>query len=122
MRRLIFFVLLLSACAVSEPWPAHYLSTGIDRATQDEITAQLGPPYETHSLPDDGMEWHYHQRRGRPMIGSHGTMGSSSMLECDEYILQFDRAGVLRSWRQLTERTCEPYTQYHPSHKLTARR
>ena len=70
-----FCIVLLSACAMSEPWPAHYLSTGPDRATQDEVMAQLGPPYETHSLPDGGTEWHYHHRRGRPMIGLHGTMG-----------------------------------------------
>jgi hypothetical protein len=121
MRRLAFCFVLLSACAVSEPWPAHYLSSGLDRATQDEVTVQLGPPYETHSLPDGGTEWHYHQRRGRPMIGPHGTMGGSTSLECEEYVLRFDHTGVLRGWDQLMERTCEPQTQHHPSHGLAAR-
>ena len=68
MRRLIFLMVLVSACAASEPWPAHYLSTGVDRLTQDEIIAQLGPADETHSLPDGGMEWHY-QLPSRPLDG-----------------------------------------------------
>lgn len=120
MRRLTFFFVLLCACAVSQPWPAHYLSTGVDRATQDEVMAELGPPYETHPLPDGGMEWHYHQRRGRPMVGPHGTMGGSTSLECEEYVLRFDQTGVLRDWNQLMEQTCEPQTQHHPSHEWAA--
>jgi hypothetical protein len=115
MRRLTFFFVLLSACAVSQPWPAHYLSSGIDRATKDEVTAQLGPPDETHSLPDGGMEWHYDYRRGRSMVGAHGTMGSSPSLECEEYILRFDQAGVLRAWDKHMEPTCEP----HPTQPIS---
>jgi hypothetical protein len=121
VRRLIFLMVLVSACAASEPWPAHYLSAGIDRLTQDEIKAQLGPADETHSLPDGAMEWHYHYSRGRSMVGAHGTMGSSASLECEEYILTFNQAGVLRDWIKHMEPTCEPHTQYHPTHESTRR-
>lgn len=103
-------VVVLCACAAAGPWPAHYLNEKMDHATQDEILAQLGRPYETHALPGGGVTWHYHQRRGRPMIGAHGTIGGSGISECGEYILRFDPSGVLRAWRQTAEPVCESET------------
>jgi hypothetical protein len=93
----------------------------MNRATQDEVKAQLGAPDETRSLPDGGVEWHYHYRRARSMVGPHGTTGSATSLECKEYAVQFSEAGVLRAWVQRMELTCEPHSRPSLSPDMTAR-
>ena len=55
------------------------------------------------------------------MVGAHGTMGSSAALECEEYILTFNQAGVLREWIKHMEPTCEPHTQNHSTLEPTGR-
>jgi hypothetical protein len=99
--------LILLACAACEPRPSHYLDEGLNLLTQEEVRQRLGPPYEAHSLTDGGVTWHYHERRGRPSVGAHGTSAGSGAAGCGENILRFDHDGILREWNQVGEAVCD---------------
>jgi hypothetical protein len=73
--------LSLTACT---PWRIEYLRDSVNRATQDEITAQLGPPQAARALTTGETVWRYESYQGD--------------LLCLEYILRFDQAGILRQW------------------------
>ncbi len=71
----------LTACT---PWRIAYLRDAVNRATQDEITTQLGPPHAARALTNGETVWRYQSYQGD--------------LLCLEYILRFDPAGILRQW------------------------
>jgi hypothetical protein len=73
--------LSLTACT---PWRMAYLRDSVNRATQDEITTRLGPPHAARELMNGETVWRYQSYQGD--------------LLCLEYILRFDRAGILRQW------------------------
>jgi hypothetical protein len=76
----------LTACA---PWRVEYLHEAVNRATQDEITTQLGPPQAARELTTGETVWRYQSYQGD--------------LLCLEYILRFDQAKILRQW---TRQSC----------------
>jgi hypothetical protein len=76
----------LTACT---PWRIEYLRDAVNRAAQDEITTKLGPPQAARELTTGETVWRYESYQGD--------------LLCLEYILRFDRAGILRQW---TRQSC----------------
>lgn len=73
------------------PWLDEFLTAATDRATQQDVLQQLGPP--THKkLTDDGGEiWSYHMTHA----SYAGGAGRSS---CFQYVLTFDKQKILRKW------------------------
>lgn len=120
MRRLTFFIVLLSACAVSEPWPAHYLSTGIDRVTQDEIIAQLGPRTKpTHYRTEawngtmttvEGARWSAPTEQWAVPLRLNAKNTFSDLIKPASY------ARGINIWNRPVN-----HTQHNPSHDLAAR-
>jgi hypothetical protein len=77
---------LVVACSLTActPWRIEYLRDAVNRETQDEITTKLGPPQAARELTTGETVWRYESYQGD--------------LLCLEYILRFDRAGILRQW------------------------
>ncbi|HXF92545.1 MAG TPA: hypothetical protein VNK46_07290 [Nitrospiraceae bacterium] len=117
-----FLCLILAACG--GPWRDTYLKRGINRLTQEEIAEKLGPPH-TAKTPVLGGEsvWTYRfpmsDKELRPwsldtmtrgalnvtqqaaaLIGKGGGEGARETLYCYRYVLTFDEAKVLKSWRR----------------------
>ena len=71
-----------------------YLNGAVGKASEDDITANLGPPSETKELSDGSHVWvyRYDYRRTRLIFGQR-TM-------CSELVLEFDVAKKLLQWRE----------------------
>ena len=70
-----------------------YLKTAQDRATQEEVRQRLGRPWVTTARPTGETVWVYEVREEEP-----GARWTSTGMWCDEYVLTFDKEGVLRRW------------------------
>ena len=70
-----------------------FLEAGQDRATQQDVRAKLGEPAVTAAKEEGTSVWVYRIRTEQPgsRVNVPGTW-------CDEYVLTFDRASVLRRW------------------------
>ncbi|MBM4122307.1 MAG: hypothetical protein FJ249_06920 [Nitrospira sp.] len=88
-------VAAVGGCAVFEAKESRYLRTAQDRATQEEVREQLGPPLRTASTPAGDSQWVYEVRDIE--AGSQNSRASTGSW-CDEYVLTFDAGGVLRRW------------------------
>jgi hypothetical protein len=86
VRLLVWVVATVAAVSLTActPWRMAYLRDSVNRATQDEITTQLGPPHAARALTSGETVWRYQSYQGD--------------LLCLEYILRFDQAGILRQW------------------------
>lgn len=73
--------LSLTACT---PGRIAYLRDAVNQATQDDITARLGPPQAARELATGETVWRYESYQGD--------------LLCLEYVLRFDQAKILRQW------------------------
>lgn len=80
--------LLLLSCT---PWLDEFLTTATDRATQQDMLQQLGPPTHKKPLDDGGEVWSYHMT----YASYAGGAGTSS---CFRYVLTFDKQKILRKW------------------------
>jgi hypothetical protein len=83
----------LVGCTVFEAKEASYLRSAQDRATQDEVEQQLGPPARIQSAENGDVVWVYDIRYEQP-----GNYLVPTGTWCDEYVLTFDSQAILRQW------------------------
>ena len=116
VNRLIMWgaLLLLTLAVTSCATQATYLRAAVDRATQEEVAAHLGPPQEVWALTTGETLWTYRyderlwtyrdgdgssQRpAGLSIVGPGLTVLPGD--RCTAYVLRFDRDQVLRAWRR----------------------
>lgn len=80
-------------CSVLISNETKFLESAQDHATQQEVRAQLGEPAVTAVKEEGTSVWVY--RIKTEQTGSRITAPGTW---CDEYVLTFDRAAVLRRW------------------------
>jgi hypothetical protein len=90
---LLFFLLILSACALIIPPECRYLKAARNHATMAEVQERLGPPLTKNNIPRQGATWLYEVREEQP---TH--RGTPTGFWCDEYRVSFDSGGILRTW------------------------
>jgi hypothetical protein len=93
-------VLLGTACAVLVPKETHYLETAQNRATQEEVRQRLGKPHQMATGKAGESIWVYQIYTEDP--GPNNPWGTAGTW-CDEYVLTFDKEGILRQWTHKTE-------------------
>ncbi|MGH7233571.1 MAG: hypothetical protein ACREJU_19755 [Nitrospiraceae bacterium] len=100
MKHLVHFafvsvLLLPMGCALFLPDETRYLQSAQNRATQEEVRQRLGSPEFTTSTMAGTPIWVYQVYEIAPGgLDTWSTRGSW----CDEYVLTFDRQGILRQW------------------------
>ncbi len=92
---LLTITVVAAGCSLFIPKETLYLRAARDQATQEEVRERLGAPRTETSMPDGESQWVYEVRELEP--GSQNTWASAGSW-CDEYVLTFDRQGVLRGW------------------------
>ncbi len=93
-------MLLGAACSVLIPKETRYLESAQDRATQAEVRKQLGQPkYMAATLTGEPVLVYQFMWQDPSNQNSWGAPGTW----CDEYVLTFDRQGVLRNWTHKSE-------------------
>lgn len=93
-------VLTAAACTVFIPKETLYLESAQDQATQEEVRQKLGTPKFTASTAANEPIWVYQiYWQDTTAQNSWGTPGTW----CDEYVLTFDRQGILRNWTHKSE-------------------
>jgi len=88
---------VLAGCALFVPEESLYLREAKGHATQDEVKQRLGEPAMVASSAAGEPQWVYQYRQEDP-----GSRWTSVGMRCDEYVLTFDRASVLRDWTYKT--------------------
>ena len=91
---IILFTLAIGGCDLFEDQERRFLSQAQDRATLEEVQQRLGMPALTKTtLSGEPVSVYriYDWQPGDNRVTAAGT-------RCDEYILTFDQAGVLRRW------------------------
>ena len=96
----IGIVLLGTSCAAFVPKETHYLESAQNRATQDEVRQRLGAPHLTATGGAGESIWVYQIYTEDP--GPNNPWGTAGTW-CDEYVLTFDKGGILRQWTHKTE-------------------
>jgi hypothetical protein len=87
--------LVAPGCGVLTPKEVTYLQSAENHATQEEVRQRLGRPQRVVETKTGETVWVYEIRELEPSSQSTwSTKGSW----CDEYVLTFDDAGVLRAW------------------------
>lgn len=86
---------MMVGCSVFIPKESRYLESAQDRATQEEVQQQLGPPVGTTSTPAGESVWVYEVREVE--AGAQNTWATAGSW-CDAYRLTFDQSGVLWQW------------------------
>lgn len=94
-------LILAAGCALFIPKETLYLKSAQDRATQEEVRQNLGQPTLTASNPAGEAVWVYEVYQQEP--GSQQSWAAYGSW-CDEYVLTFDKQGVLRLWTHKIER------------------
>ncbi len=77
------------------PWQAAYLDKAVNKATEAEVTEQLGSPHAKRALSTGGSEWEY--RYQSSPVGPFGGLDTGDG-HCRAYVLRFDEKHILRSW------------------------
>jgi hypothetical protein len=89
----VAFLTLFVGCTLFLPKETRYLQAATDHATSAEVKQELGAPMLTSAAATGERIWVYQARQEDPGYG-----WTSKGLWCDEYVLTFDRADVLRRW------------------------
>jgi len=92
---LVGMALVGLGCGLLTSKEATYLQSAENRATQEEVRQQLGSPQRVLSTNTGEAAWVYEIRDLEP---SGQSTWSTKGSWCDEYVLSFDAAGVLRAW------------------------
>jgi hypothetical protein len=101
VRTLLVGLFLLGVgCTVFVAKETLYLESAKDRATQEEVQKQLGKPKLVASTKDGAPIWVYHVYYEDP--GPANKWGAAGTW-CDEYVLTFDKQGILRNWTHKSE-------------------
>lgn len=93
--------LLEVSCAIFLAKETLYLRSATDRASQDDVRRQLGRPMLTDSTKTGEAVWVY-QVREHEKGGNNAWTNKGSW--CDEYVLTFDKQGILRRWTHQSEK------------------
>lgn len=93
-------VLLGSACTVFVAKETLYLRSAQNRATQEEVRQQLGKPHQVATSKAGDAIWVYQVYYEDP--GPYNQWGTAGTW-CDEYVLTFDKGGILRRWTHKSE-------------------
>jgi len=92
--------LLITGCGVFISKETRYLRAARDHATQEQVRARLGEPKFTAATGDGEPVWVYQVIFVDTGINnSWGAPGAW----CDEYVLTFDKQGILRDWTHKSE-------------------
>nr|MBI3612258.1 hypothetical protein [Nitrospirota bacterium] len=92
--------LLGAGCTYLEGKETVYLESAKDRATQEDVRKRMGEPKIKASTPAGEPIWVYQVMWQDPSNqNSWGAPGTW----CDEYVLTFDKQGVLRNWTHKSE-------------------
>lgn len=94
-------VLSLTGCGLFEAKETAYLKSAQNRATMQEVQAQLGKPLYATNAEADGKIWVYQVKELEKGGNDSSTMAGSW---CDEYVLTFDRNGILRRWTHQSQK------------------
>ena len=86
--RLAGLALLTLALVACESQQERYFRRNVNRASQDVVAKQFGPPHRAQELTTGETVWAYESRERS---------------DCTAYILRFDQTKVLRDWK---ERKC----------------
>ncbi|MBI4401848.1 MAG: hypothetical protein HY581_09480 [Nitrospirae bacterium] len=97
---LVSLAVIGTGCALFIPKETLYLRSATDRATQEEVKQELGPPRLMSSTQTGESVWVYEVREIEP--GSQNTWATAGSW-CDEYVLTFDGQGILRRWAHRTQ-------------------
>jgi len=88
-------LVVLIGCSLVVPKETLYLRAAQNLATQAEVRERLGAPREETSTPDGESQWVYEVREVEASAqNTWATAGSW----CDQYVLTFDRQGMLQGW------------------------
>jgi hypothetical protein len=94
-------LLMGTGCELLVPMETLYLKSAQDQATQEEVRERLGQPHLVASTQAGETVWVYEVREIEP--GSQNTRATAGSW-CDEYVLTFDRQGILRHWTHKSKR------------------
>ena len=92
---LLTITVVATGCSALISKETLYLRTAQDLATQEEIRERLGAPRTETATPAGESQWVYEVREVEP--GAQNTWATAGSW-CDEYVLTFDRQGILRRW------------------------
>jgi outer membrane protein assembly factor BamE (lipoprotein component of BamABCDE complex) len=92
--------LLASACALFIAKESLYLSSAQNHATQEDVRRELGSPHLVATSHAGDPVWVYQVLQEEP--GAQNRWGAPGTW-CDEYVLTFDRQGILRHWTHKSE-------------------
>ena len=95
-------ILVVIGCGLVVAKETRYLSSATNRATQNQVRQQLGPPV-TESTDKDGKPVWTYQVREAVLEGNDANIATKIMW-CDDYILTFDPQGILRRWTHHSDR------------------
>lgn len=96
----VSLALLGVGCTVFIPKETLYLKSAQDRATQEEVQQRLGKPKLVASNEAGDPVWVYQVYLQDP--GPANKWGAAGTW-CDEYVVTFDKQGILRSWTHKSE-------------------
>jgi len=92
--------LMGAGCSVFISKETRYLKAAQDHATQDQVRERLGEPKFTAVTADGEPIWVYQVIWvDQGVQNKWGTPGAW----CDEYVLTFDKQGILRDWTHKSE-------------------
>jgi hypothetical protein len=97
---LVGMVVFGIACSAFIAKETLYLESAQDRATQEEVQQKLGKPYQVAASKTGNPIWVYHVYYEDP--GPYNPWGTAGTW-CDEYVLTFDKEGILRNWTHKSE-------------------
>ncbi len=97
----ILLLLTEASCALLLSKETRFLHSAENHATQVEVQQQLGQPVRMLSTQMGESVWVYHVLDLEP--GAQSTWSATGSW-CDEYVLFFDRQGILRRWTQQSQR------------------
>ena len=97
---LVGMAVLGTACSAFIAKETLYLESAQHRATQEEVRQQLGKPYQAVTSQARNPIWVYHAYYEDP--GPYNQCGTAGTW-CDEYVLTFDKEGILRGWTHKSE-------------------
>ena len=86
--RLAGLALMMLAFVACEGQQERYFRRNVNRASQDAVAKQFGPPHRAQELTTGDTVWAYESRERS---------------DCTAYILRFDQTKILRDWK---ERKC----------------
>ena len=92
---LVGMALVGPGCGLFTSKEETYLQSAEHRATQEEVRQRLGPPQRVVATNTGAAVWVYEIR---DIESSGQSTWSTKGSWCDEYVLTFDEAGVLRAW------------------------